>query len=113
LDKKSAKYVKVAGAYYEIREKANYHLVHTPEMTECPVCMDEGRRSVLQLKGCTETLMGVAVYYDQGGRYHIHNPNRRTTKYVCSRGHYVYCEEEESPRCPAGCGWTYMSSSVI
>jgi hypothetical protein len=78
-----------------------------PTKTEviCAVCADKGLKSTVVHKGGSETMMGVAAYYDTAGRYHVHNPNTRTHKYQCSNGH-LWSVEADARRCPAeGCGW--------
>lgn len=56
----------------------------------------------------TTTTMGLpAPYADTEGRVHRHDPNRRSTTYVCAKGHQQLVDG--GFRCPvAGCdyyGW--------
>lgn len=54
----------------------------------CEKCKNEKLTSKIY-EGCgTTTLMGYSPYYDELGKYHSHNPNKRKYNYHCSKGHH-------------------------
>ena len=63
---------------------------------KCPFCIKENKKSFLQnLSGFT-TLMCDDSFYDEDGKYHYHDPNKRSNKYSCSNGHqFVLGEYKE------------------
>lgn len=54
----------------------------------CPDCQGEGERSKVYVGMSFTTLMGVHQYYDEDGKLVVDNPNKTTTDFSCSRGHY-------------------------
>ena len=73
-------------------------------MMKCPTCVEEGEKSQVYLGGTCTTSMGYSSYYDEGGIFHSHDPNKQTTKYSCSRRH-KWSKSSTFP-CPAkGCTW--------
>jgi hypothetical protein len=56
---------------------------------KCPVCVEQGQRSKVFSNGSTKTLMGGGEpFWDEDGNYHRHDPNRVTSSFCCSTGHY-------------------------
>ena len=54
----------------------------------CPFCNEEGERSTVRIAdGSRVTLMPAEQFYDEAGRLHWHDRNKRSTGYWCSRGH--------------------------
>ncbi len=53
----------------------------------CETCKTEGKKSKLSSAGIKVTNLDVQDYFDEEGLAHWHDPNKRTTTYVCSRGH--------------------------
>jgi len=54
---------------------------------KCALCVEQSRRSIVDVGPTTSTLMGHRPYYDENGAYHSHDSNIHTTEYWCSRGH--------------------------
>lgn len=66
----------------------------------CPVCREAGERSTIRLsRPYPITCLGWTPYYDEGGRRHAHDPNKRTGEWACSRGH-AWIESRALP-CPS------------
>lgn len=68
----------------------------------CPECEAEGTYSVVYDGPRWVTAMCVERYWDEDGRYHLHNPNTVAVSYECSQGHRWTAKD------PAGvcwCGW--------
>lgn len=54
---------------------------------KCSVCVSEGKKSTIR-GGITRTSAAYcAPFYDEDGKYHHHDRNRRTAHYTCSNGH--------------------------
>lgn len=67
----------------------------------CPACKSEGRTSKVY-PGLTETTcLGYTPFYDEEGRFHDHDPNRRRSRMRCSNGH----SWPETYRAKCWCGW--------
>jgi len=54
---------------------------------KCPVCIEKGLKSTVSIGISMSTCMGFSQYYDEEGNLHVHDPNRMTTSYNCSKGH--------------------------
>jgi len=67
---------------------------------KCPVCQLEGRLSTVTIGSAESTLLSPEPYYDEHGRFHVHDPNVTTVTYRCSHGHPFY-QLHQSP-CPFG-----------
>lgn len=67
---------------------------------KCPVCIKEGERSTVSGGGGFVTSMPIHAFWDEDGKYHVHNPNERNWGYSCSRGHRWV--EGGTPLCPQG-----------
>ena len=67
----------------------------------CEQCKIDGLRSVLFSEGSSTTLMGGVEYYDEDGRFHVHDPNITTTTLKCSMGHVTL--DKSTLKCPI-CG---------
>jgi hypothetical protein len=73
---------------------------------KCPECVKEGERSRVSDDGCSSTLLGGGgPFWDEDGNKHIHDPNRITQHYHCSRGHH-WAERGRAP-CPS-CDWANL-----
>lgn len=69
----------------------------------CPKCKEEGKKSTVQSFGTMTTLLGYAIYYDEEGKYHDHDPNTHTTEYRCSNGHDILVSRKsQCPNCDYG-----------
>jgi len=72
---------------------------------KCPVCKEEGKRSIVTEGPTMTTDMYSAPFYDEDGKRHFHDPNRHDTQYTCSEGHrfwsswrdVCWCENPEPP----------------
>jgi hypothetical protein len=62
----------------------------------CPFCNVDGIKSRVNVGGSMSTAMGANGYYDEEGKYHYHDPNKRSTEYSCSQGHR-WIESRSSP----------------
>lgn len=67
----------------------------------CPECQKAGQPSKVYVGISRETCIGVTQFYDEGGKWHNHNPNRTTTEYTCSEGH-KWTETTGPYHCPWG-----------
>ena len=68
----------------------------------CGECQAEGRKSKLYARGESSTCMGgTEAFWDEEGKFHVHNPNTRTKGYVCSWGHHF----GETVKGSCWCGW--------
>ncbi len=67
----------------------------------CPECAKEGKKSTVYEGISMSTAMFCQAYYDEEGRRHDHDSNRRTTEMHCSNGHHFVQLHEN--RC--WCGW--------
>ena len=75
---------------------------------KCPVCQLEGRLSTVSLMASglefiettAYTRLPTEAYWDEQGRFHVHDSNVTTVTYRCSHGHPFY-QLHQSP-CPLG-----------
>ena len=67
----------------------------------CEQCKVDGLRSTMRSGGSSMTLMGGHEYYDEGGRFHVHDPNITTTSWKCDYGHVTL--QKSTHKCPI-CG---------
>ena len=74
----------------------------------CNACNAEGQRSrVYLLHAQTSLLAGTERFYDERGYPHVHDPNRRTEHYGCSRGHqFLFQCPTYCPTCDDGLRWS-------
>jgi len=64
----------------------------------CEECRAEGKKSNIYPKGYEiETLMSPLMFYDEGGRWHVHDHNPIHKNWECSNGHKIV--NTEIPRC--------------
>lgn len=72
---------------------------------KCAECEKAGLKSIVNVpNGSFSTCMMEHRFYDEDGRYHFHDPNRRTSEWSCSNGHRWV--DVRWSRCPAqGCDW--------
>lgn len=78
---------------------------------KCPQCVQQNERSCcFQGNRTSSTAMGgVQRYWDEGGVYHNHNPNRSTGYFHCSRGHrWIVISRNPCP----GCAWGHEDPQV-
>lgn len=54
---------------------------------KCPTCVEEGNKSIVSVGGSITTAMASHQFYDENGKYHLHDPNTSSTQYRCSNGH--------------------------
>ena len=57
------------------------------ELKICKFCAAEGKKSKITVKGKVTQLMCINRFYDEDGKYHVHDPNLIWTSYYCSAGH--------------------------
>lgn len=70
---------------------------------KCPECVEAGLRSTVRDQGGMVTLVGYHPYYDEDGLYHSHDPNTRTTIFVCSNKHsWIVKSKSPCPNCRYG-----------
>ena len=70
---------------------------------KCKECVANGQKSKVYPGYSTTTCAGVQTFYDEDGKFHIHDPNVTTTTYTCSNGHEwvedkrskCFCQEEK------------------
>lgn len=67
----------------------------------CPRCKELGLKSKIYDSGST-TVMCCPAYYDEDGKYHVHDTNMSTTTMSCSNGHRLMVTLGRS--CP-NCDW--------
>lgn len=67
----------------------------------CPECKKEDRKSRVTPGFSSSTMMYCPPFYDEDGRYHVHDVNQSSTEYSCSNGHRW--TEVSRPSC--WCGW--------
>jgi hypothetical protein len=53
----------------------------------CQTCVDEGRKSQIEVKPGGNTLLATRQFYDDSGRFHRHDTNYYTEHYRCTNGH--------------------------
>jgi hypothetical protein len=66
---------------------------------KCPECEKIGNKSKVFIDSSQVTAMGASHYYDEEGKYHIHDPNTRKTRYTCSRRHSWIVKKRNSCWC--------------
>ena len=54
---------------------------------KCPVCENKNLKSCSYPGMSTVTAMYYPPFYDEDGKYHLHDGNNRSTDYRCSHGH--------------------------
>ncbi len=69
---------------------------------KCPECVAVGLRRTETAGGTSTTLMWSPAFYDEDGKYHDHDPNKKTAEYACSNGHKWV--ETSRGKCPS-CDW--------
>lgn len=67
----------------------------------CNECQKEGLQSKVFPGHGSCTLMGVYVFFDEGGKKHVHDPNITTMGYSCSNGHKWAEKERRTCWCEA------------
>jgi hypothetical protein len=55
----------------------------------CPRCKELDQKSTIHGGLGFSTAMYCQPYYDEDGKYHHHDLNNHTWKYVCSNGHDI------------------------
>lgn len=71
----------------------------------CEECKLQGLKSNVYEGLSTKTLLYCTPYYDEDGKYHMHDSNITITKYTCSNKHefvhkykpvWICCEKKET-----------------
>lgn len=66
----------------------------------CPKCEEGGQTSKVYASGFSmRTAMGFASYYDEEGKYHVHDTNCTTEGFNCTNGHKIGIKKYS--RCPS------------
>lgn len=68
----------------------------------CPFCTSRDDRSAVFVDCTIKTALAVSHYYDEAGRWHMHDPNTTSIVYHCAANHVW--RDEKRDRC--WCGWT-------
>jgi len=68
---------------------------------KCPVCIEQGLKSLVNVGHGTTTLMHCQPYYDENGKHHHHDRNTSTSNFSCSNGHSFTVSRQGS----CWCGW--------
>ena len=55
----------------------------------CPKCKDLGIKSTVTQGSTYTTAMYCPPYYDEEGKFHIHDRNHKNTQFYCSMGHKI------------------------
>lgn len=74
---------------------------------KCPQCSKDGLKSIVYVRYNISTALNWNAFYDEEGKYHVHNPNIHTQYYGCSRDH-IWSEESQG-KCPT-CGEWWKQS---
>lgn len=53
----------------------------------CEKCKQENKTSTVTQQGGQTTLCGYFSFYDEDGKYHLHDENIASNSYSCSNGH--------------------------
>ncbi len=72
----------------------------------CPQCRAQGLKSQVVTGAGTGTLVHCPPFYDEEGRYHVHDTNTGAQAYSCSNGHSW---RESTGPAPCWCGWPEKS----
>jgi hypothetical protein len=67
----------------------------------CKVCWSGCQKSIVYPKFYQAPLGEGTCFYDEEGRYHVHDSKEKKTQYKCSNGH----EWEQSMTDQCWCGW--------
>lgn len=76
----------------------------------CPKCKELGQKSTVTGGMGTCTAMWFEPWYDEDGKYHNHDSNRRSYNYNCSKGHQIFVSP--SNKC-SSCDWGYEETVVV
>jgi len=72
----------------------------------CPECERAGQKSVMQVeKSKYYGNRGAERFYDEEGRYHVHDKGYSISRLKCSSGHKIELTE---PITCASCGWSFF-----
>lgn len=70
---------------------------------KCSVCQEKGIKSNVYPGASFSTAMGFTPYYDENGKYHLHDMNTMSTSYSCSLGHrWSVSRKGSCPSCDFG-----------
>jgi len=72
---------------------------------KCPECVKAGQKSKVYTGYGTTTTMFCPSFYDEEGKFHSHDTNRRSMTYACSNGHSWVAEEANTCQC----GWSSLA----
>ena len=70
----------------------------------CQKCQEMGEKSIVyEPYGWFTTAMCGNNFYDEEGKYHVHDPNTSTGTYSCSKGHeWSITRRTSCPSCDYG-----------
>lgn len=75
----------------------------------CPRCKELGNKSIIRGGLGTVTCAYYPPYYDEEGRYHVHDANVHSCSYTCSKGHHITVSN--TGKCPS-CNWGHDSEKI-
>lgn len=67
----------------------------------CEECQKLNKKSTIAIGNSMMTAVYYKPFYDENGKYHNHDANKKTTGYSCSNGH----NWSVSIRGSCWCGW--------
>lgn len=53
----------------------------------CPICKEQGLKSIVYDTGGTSTAMSYHSFYDEEGKHHLHDPNTIMRYFICNKKH--------------------------
>ncbi len=68
---------------------------------KCELCLEQGVVFPMRAVASSATLLSAAIFRDEKGKDHLHDPNHLITTYICPVGHVW--KEVEARAC--WCGW--------
>jgi RNA polymerase subunit RPABC4/transcription elongation factor Spt4 len=66
---------------------------------KCPVCVESGLTSLVSSSPVGTTPVGGMEYWDEGEKFHVHNPNYSVRRFQCTNGHRMMMMQFNS--CPS------------
>lgn len=69
----------------------------------CAACQKDNKKSIVHSGISMSTMISCPSFFDEEGRQHKHDTNKRTTDYHCSEGHRWGADSYM----PCWCGWKY------
>ena len=81
---------------------------------KCPKCLEENKKSTVQINNTMSTDVYNTPYYDEDGIYHHHDTNIYTTHCRCSNNHeFVINERRACPSYPNDCNHAEDSTCKV